>query len=65
MDPEKREGREVKTLPVPLPTKLVRSYQRNKMTQHAGRLLLFRVKVQGMSSNEAWDEKRCACARAT
>ena len=41
-------------LPEPVEAKLVRTFPRNEINQHAGRLLWFRVRVQGMSSSQAW-----------
>ena len=42
------------SLPEPVENKAVRTFPRNKITQHAGRLLWFRVRVQGMLTSDAW-----------
>lgn len=41
-------------LPVPIEKQGRKYYERNKLNAHIGRLLWFRVRVQGMSTHDAW-----------
>ena len=53
-DPQETPPTSATNLPVPVEKQGAKYYDRNEKNAHVGRLLWFRVRVQGMPTVEAW-----------